>query len=66
MKPSIRLFFFFALCLSLISWDRASKDLAKAYLKDKPDRAYLHNSLRLEYVENTGAAASLVTTSTQP
>lgn len=59
MKPHIRLFLFCALSLSLISWDRASKDLAKAYLKDKPDRAYLHNSLRLEYVENTGAAASL-------
>jgi signal peptidase II len=50
---------FCALSLSLISWDRASKDLAKAFLREKPARSYLHNSFRLEYAENTGAAMSL-------
>jgi signal peptidase II len=59
MKPSIRILLFCALSLSLISWDRASKDLAKEYLQDKPARTFLHNGVRLEYVENTGAAASM-------
>jgi len=59
MKPSIRIFLFCALSLSLISWDRASKDLAKEYLKGHSTRTLLHNTIRLEYVENTGAAASM-------
>lgn len=59
MRTSIRIFLFCALSLSLISWDRASKDLAKEYLKGHPVRTFLHNSLRFKYVENTGAAASM-------
>jgi signal peptidase II len=45
--------------LTLISWDRVTKDLAKEHLKDKPAYSYLHDSFRLQYVENTGAAMSL-------
>jgi signal peptidase II len=44
--------------LSLISWDRVTKDLAKEHLKDKAEYSYFHDSFRLQYVENTGAAMS--------
>ena len=44
--------------LSLISWDRVTKDLAKDHLKDKAEYSYFHDSFRLQYVENTGAAMS--------
>lgn len=54
-----RMLLFCILSLSLISWDRVSKDLAKEYLRNQPARTYLHNSIRLEYVENTGAAMSM-------
>jgi signal peptidase II len=54
-----RILLFCALSLSLISWDRVSKDLAKEYLRNKPARTFLHDSFRLEYAENTGAAMSL-------
>ena len=42
--------------LSLISWDRVTKDLAKDHLKNKAEYSYFHDSFRLQYVENTGAA----------
>ena len=60
MKSSInrRLLLFCTLSLSLISWDRVTKDLAKEHLRDQPARSYLHDTFRLEYVENTGAAMS--------
>lgn len=54
-----RMLLFCALSLSLISWDRVSKDLAKEYLRNKPARTFLHDSFRLEYAENTGAAMNL-------
>jgi signal peptidase II len=44
--------------LSLISWDRVTKDLAKEHLKDKAEHSYFHDSFRLQYVENTGAVMS--------
>ena len=54
-----RILLFCAFSLSLISWDRVSKDLAKEYLRNKPARTFLHDSFRMEYAENTGAAMSL-------
>ena len=45
--------------LSLISWDRATKDLAKEHLMNQEPLSYFHDTFRLEYVENTGAAMSL-------
>lgn len=54
--PKITLFCFSS--LSLISWDRVTKDLAKEHLKDKAEYSYFHDSFRLQYVENTGAAMS--------
>ena len=44
--------------LSLISWDKMTKDLAKTHLRDQGVRSYLDDIFRLEYVENTGAAMS--------
>lgn len=51
-----------SVCLSsfiFIGCDRATKDLAKEHLKNKETVSYLHDTFRLEYVENTGAAMSL-------
>jgi signal peptidase II len=45
--------------LSLISWDRVTKDLAKEHLKDKAAYSYFHDGFRLQYAENTGAAMSM-------
>ena len=42
-----------------ISCDRVTKDLAKEHLKNQPAVSYFHDTVRLEYVENTGAALSL-------
>lgn len=56
---NFRILLFCALSLSLISWDRASKGLAREWLRDRPARSYFHDVFRLEYVENTGAAMSL-------
>jgi signal peptidase II len=55
----VRIVFFCLLSLSLISWDRVAKDLAKEHLRGKPAQSYLHDTFRLEYVENTGAAMSV-------
>jgi signal peptidase II len=52
----IGLFCFFS--LSLISWDKVTKVLAKTHLRDQPVRSYLDDTFRLQYVENTGAAMS--------
>lgn len=59
MKKGLKIFLFCCTALTLISWDRASKELAKEYLKNKAPISYFHNTFRLEYVENTGAAMSL-------
>ena len=53
----ICLFCFFILILA--GCDRATKNIAKHELKDKEAISILHDSFRLEYVENTGAAMSL-------
>jgi signal peptidase II len=55
----IKILLFSISSLSLISWDRVSKELAKEHLKGRPEYSYFHDSFRLLYVENTGAAMSL-------
>jgi len=55
----MRIGLFVWLSLSLISWDKVSKDLAKSHLRDQPMRSYLNDTFRLMYAENTGAAMSL-------
>ena len=59
MKKSLKLFLFITCCFAFIGCDRVTKDLAKEHLKDKPSLSYFHNTIKLEYVENTGAALSL-------
>jgi signal peptidase II len=59
MKKWLKIFLFCLSSLTLVSWDRATKDLAKDHLKDKEPVSYFHDTFRLEYVENTGAAMSL-------
>ncbi len=57
-KSRLKILLFCLSSLTLISWDRVTKDIAKEQLKDKAVHSYLHDSFRLEYVENTGAAMS--------
>ncbi|MGF2411379.1 signal peptidase II [Ferruginibacter sp.] len=59
MKKWTKIILFCTCCLAFISCDRLTKDLAKEHLKDKPAISYLNNTVRLQYVENTGAALSL-------
>lgn len=59
MKSKIKIFLFFILSFAFISCDRVTKDLAKEHLMNKRPASYFHDTLRLEYVENTGAALSL-------
>src|ERR1700727_1609187 len=54
----LRIGLFCLFSLSLISWDKMTKDLAKTHLRDQGVRSYLDDIFRLEYVENTGAAMS--------
>ena len=59
MKKWLKILLFCLTALTLISWDQATKALAKEHLKDHPPLSYFHNTFRREYVENTGAALSL-------
>lgn len=59
MKKWIKILLFCLSSLALISWDRETKDLAKEHLMNKAPVSYFHDTFRLEYVENTGAAMSL-------
>ena len=56
-RYKILLFCFVAL-LSIIC-DRFTKHLAQEHLMNRPPITYLHNTVVLEYAENTGAALSL-------
>ncbi|PWT72564.1 MAG: signal peptidase II [Bacteroidetes bacterium] len=58
MRTSYKIFIFCIFCFAFISCDRATKDLAKINLKDRDAITYFHNTIRLEYVENTGAFLS--------
>ncbi len=59
MKRGMKILLFCLSSLVLISWDRASKELAKEHLMDKAPQTYFHDTFRLQYVENTGAALSI-------
>lgn len=59
MKHWLKIFLFCIGSLALVSWDRATKDLAKEHLMNRAPISLLHDTFRLEYVENTGAAMSL-------
>lgn len=59
MNTVTRLCLFCAFIFILGGCDRATKNLAKDNLKDKEAISLFHDSFRLEYVENTGAALSM-------
>jgi signal peptidase II len=59
LKRWLKITLFCISSLSLISWDRVTKDIAKEHLKEKAAYSYFHDSFRLQYVENTGAALSM-------
>lgn len=58
MDTKNKIFAFCLVCFVCIGCDRATKGFAKLRLKDKPALSYFHNTVRLEYVENTGAFLS--------
>jgi signal peptidase II len=59
MKKSGKVWLFCIGCFLLISWDKTTKEMAKDHLMNKGAVSYFHDTFRLEYVENTGAAMSL-------
>jgi len=59
MKPRLKIVLFCLSAMVFIGCDRVTKDLAKEHLLNKPVVSYFHNSFRLVYAENTGAAMNL-------
>src|ERR1700744_6358215 len=59
MKIRLKIILFCVSSLVFIGCDRLTKDLAKEHLMFHAPISYLHNTVILEYVENTGAALSL-------
>jgi signal peptidase II len=59
MKNWIKVALFCLISVLFIGCDRITKSLAKEHLMYHEPISYLHNTVRLEYVENTGAALSL-------
>jgi signal peptidase II len=59
MKNWMKVCLFCLTALVFIGCDRITKNLAKEHLMYHEPISYFHNTIRLEYVENTGAALSL-------
>jgi signal peptidase II len=59
MKNGFKTVLFCMISFALISCDQVTKKLAKSHLMDQEPASYFHDTFRLEYVENTGAALSL-------
>ncbi len=59
MKNWMKVSMFCLTALMFIGCDRITKNLAKEHLMYREPISYFHNTVRLEYVENTGAALSL-------
>ena len=59
MKSRFKIILFCFLSFAFISCDQVTKSLAKQHLMNREPASYLHDTFRLEYVENTGAALSL-------
>ncbi|MGN6641069.1 MAG: signal peptidase II [Mucilaginibacter sp.] len=59
MKNKWKVLLFCLSALVFIGCDRVTKDLAKEHLMYHAPITYLHNTVILEYVENTGAALSM-------
>src|ERR1700743_3501681 len=59
MKNWMKVLLFCLISVLLIGCDRITKSIAKEHLMYREPISYFHNTFRLEYVENTGAALSL-------
>ena len=59
MKIRFKILLFCLSSLLFIGCDRITKNIAKDHLMFHAPISYLHNTVVLEYVENTGAALSL-------
>ena len=59
MKNWMKIVLFCLTSVLFIGCDRITKNLAKEHLMYHEPISWLHNTVRLEYVENTGAALSL-------
>jgi signal peptidase II len=59
MRPNLKIILFCLITVACIGCDRFTKQLAKEHLMNAPVLSYFHDTFRLEYVENTGAALSL-------
>jgi signal peptidase II len=59
MKTRLKIFLFCFLSLVFIGCDQVTKGLAKNHLTEGATNSYLHDTFRLIYVQNTGAAMSL-------
>jgi signal peptidase II len=59
MSARLKIILFCLLSLVFIGCDRVTKDLAKQHLVEGVSTSYLHDTVRLIYVQNTGAALNL-------
>ena len=59
MKTWFKVVLFCLSCTVFIGCDRVTKVIAKDHLFYGESRSYFHDTFRLEYIENTGAALSL-------
>ena len=59
MKNGVKIVLFCTMSFAFISCDRVTKDIAKEHLKNQEPVSYFHDTFRLEYAENTGAALSV-------
>ncbi len=66
MKSRLKTILFCLISFTLISCDQVTKGLAKTHLMNQEPTSYFHDTFRLEYVENTGAALSLGANLPQP
>jgi signal peptidase II len=58
MNTKYKILVFCLISMVFIGCDRATKDLARMHLKDREPLSWFHNTVRLEYAENTGAFLS--------
>jgi signal peptidase II len=59
MRVRTKILLFCIISVAFLSCDRVTKNLAKTHLMNKPEISYFHDTFKLEYAENTGAALSL-------
>lgn len=66
MKSWLKVLLFCMCCVVFIGCDRVTKQMAKQHLMFREPKSYFHDTFRLEYAENTGAALSVGDSLPQP